>query len=184
VEAAEDKPAKVKQHMLKIAAPLPFTSKIKEVNAFKTACYMYIRGRGDKFPDEESKIIWILSYLQGGTTQKWRKVAVNKIMAGECPFTSGDELMEAIVKMFRDPNKEDTGVFEITTMNQGDKTADKHVQDFKIAVHEANYTGAALIHKFKCSLNKGLRERLNNLENRLFMITGWYNEAMQLDRQW
>jgi len=173
-----------RRSMPKIAAPQPFSGKMKEVDAFRTACYMYMRGRADEFPDEESKIIWILSYLQGGIAQKWREVAVREIMAGAIPFENSDELMEAIVKTFGDPNEADTGVFEITTMNQGEKTADEHVQDFKIAAHSAGYSGIALIHEFKRSLNKALRERLNNLERRPTAIEDWYAQAMRLDRQW
>jgi hypothetical protein len=113
---------------------------------------MYIRGHTDKFPDEEAKIIWILSYLQDGIVQKWHEVTVQEIINGAVPFETGDELMEAIVKTFGDPNEEDTSVFEITTINQGEKTADEHMQDFKITAYSARYPGIVLIHEFKCSL--------------------------------
>jgi hypothetical protein len=150
--------------MLKIVALQPFSGKMKEIDVFKTACYMYIQGCADKFPNEESKIIWILLYLQGSIAQKWCEVAVREIMNRAIPFETGDELIEAIVKTFSDLNEENTRVFEITTMNHGDKTADKHVQDFKITAHSARYTGIMLMHEFKHSLNKALQERLNNLE--------------------
>jgi len=40
-------------------------------------------------------------------------------------------------------------VFQITTMVQGDKTADEHVQDFKIVAHGSGYVGTPLIYEFK-----------------------------------
>ncbi|KAF8231231.1 hypothetical protein L208DRAFT_1018078, partial [Tricholoma matsutake] len=115
----------------KMAMPIPFNGKMQEVEAFCTSCYMYMKGKKDDFPNEISKIIWILSYFQGGTALKWREVAVREIMNGESPFETADELMESIISTFGDPNKEDPKMFEITTMEQGSKTADEHVQDFK-----------------------------------------------------
>ena len=85
---------------------------------------------------------------------------------------------------FGDPNEKDTKVFTITTINQGEKSADEHVQDFKLATFDSGYEGVALIYEFKCSLNKGLCEKLNNLERRPLKIEDWYSEAMRLDRQW
>jgi hypothetical protein len=58
-------------------------------------------------------------------------------MDGGSLFKTGNNLMDVIIKAFSDPNKEDTGVFEITTMNQSDKTVDEHVQDIKLAVHKS-----------------------------------------------
>ena len=171
------------RRMPKVAVPQPFTGKMSKLDAFKTACYMYMQGRKDEFEDEDAKIIWILSYLQGGTALKWREVAIKSMMEGEQVFEDSKELLETIRKTFGDPN-EDTHVFQITTMVQGDKTADEHVQDFKIAAHGSGYVGTLLIYEFKRSLNKGLREWLNNLEHRPITIKDWYNEAMQLDCQW
>jgi hypothetical protein len=98
-----------------------------------------LRGR---LPTEDSKIIWVLSFLQGGTAGRWREVAVQEIMDGESLFGTVNALLKTIEETFSDPNKEDTWVFEITTMVQGTKTADKHVHEFKIAAHEPGYTGS------------------------------------------
>jgi hypothetical protein len=43
--------------------------------------------------------------------------------------------------MFGDPNEKDTKVFTITTITQGEKTADEHVQDFKLAGYDSGYEG-------------------------------------------
>ena len=103
------------------------------------------------------------------------------MMEGEQVFENAKELLETIRKTFRDPNEEDTHVFQIAMIIQGDKTADEHVQDFKIATHGSGYVGTPLIYEFKWSLNKGLCEWLNNLEHWPITIKDWYNEAMWLD---
>jgi hypothetical protein len=181
LDSANEKLGSSWQRSPTIAKPQPFSSSMHEVDAFRTSCFMYLKGCVGDFPTEDSKIIWVLSFLQGGTAGRWREVAVREIMDGESPFETVDALLETIEETFRDPNKEDMRVFEITTMVQGTKTADEHVHEFKIAAHESGYTGKPLVYEFKRSLNKALRERLNNLERRPHNIDGWYQEAMRLD---
>ena len=48
-------------------------------------------------------------------------------------------------------------------MMQGDKTADKHVQDFEKAALEAGYDGFPLIVELKQSLHPALRKRLSEI---------------------
>jgi len=45
---------------------------------------------------------------------------------------------------------------KIRTLQQEDKSADKHVQDFEKAALEAGYEEYPLVVEFKCSLNAGL----------------------------
>jgi hypothetical protein len=73
------------------------------------------------------------------------------------PKNSLEELIANIETMFGNPNKKDTKVFTITTIMQGEKTADKHVQDFKLEAYDSGYEGMVLIYKFKHLLTKGLR---------------------------
>ena len=48
----------------KMAMPQVFTGKMVDVCSFQTACYLYIIAKPDEFPTENSKIIWVLLYLQ------------------------------------------------------------------------------------------------------------------------
>ena len=69
-------------------------------------------------------------------------------------------------------------------MQQGDKPADEHVQDFEKAALEAGYDGYPLVMEFKRSLNQGLRRRLTELRPGPVTIEQWYDEAIRTDRQW
>ena len=69
-------------------------------------------------------------------------------------------------------------------MQQGDKPADEHVQDFEKAMLEAGYDGYPLVVEFKRSLNQGLRRCLTELHPGPVTIEQWYDEAIRTDRQW
>jgi hypothetical protein len=53
-----------------------------DVHSFQTSYHLYILGKEDDFLTEQSKIVWALSYLQGGTAHKWCKTAVLEMMTG------------------------------------------------------------------------------------------------------
>ena len=74
------------RRMPKVAVPQPFTGKMSELDAFETACYMYMQGCKDEFKDEDSKIIWILSYLQGGHSTEVARGGDKKHDGGRTSF--------------------------------------------------------------------------------------------------
>jgi hypothetical protein len=178
----------IKERMPNMATPKLFSGKMMETKSFVQACLMYLMTRSSEFSGEKSKMLWVLSYMQEGTVLKYREaflsVALREASVWGWPKDSLDELITNIKTMFGNPNKKDTKVFTTMTITQGEKTADEHVQDFKLAVYDSGYKGVALIYEFKCLLTKGLREKLNNLDKRPYEIEEWYSEAMHIDRQW
>ena len=73
---------------------------------------------------------------------------------------------------------------KIRTIQQGDRSVDKHIQEFEKAALEAGYEGYPLVVEFKCSLNTGLWRRLTELQPMPVTIEQWYDEAITMDRQW
>ena len=80
-------------------------------------------------------------------------------------------------------DKRTTQSLKIRTIQQGDRSADKHVQEFEKAALEAGYEGYPLVVEFKCSLNSGLRRRLMELWPMPVTIQQWYDEAIMMDCQ-
>jgi len=71
-----------------------------------------------------------------------------------------------------------------TLQQQGDKSVDKHVQDFEKAALEAGYEGYPLVVEFKCSLNAGLWRRLMELWPMPVTIEQWYDKTIMMNHQW
>ena len=53
----------------KITMPTPFTGLQDDLDCFKAECTLYIRLRGSEFPDDMSKMLFILSYMKGGAAR-------------------------------------------------------------------------------------------------------------------
>ena len=92
--------------------------------------------------------------------------------------------MNEIESKFGEEDKRTTMSLKIRTMQQGEKHADEHIQEFQRAALEAGYEGYPLVVEFKRSLNAGLWRQLQNLRPQPITIGQWYKEAITVDRQW
>jgi len=143
-----------------------------------------MNGRKSEFPDEDAKIYWILSYMQTGSAKTWCDYVVTLMYKGQQLFSTSDELLKEIDRKFGDTDKRTIQLLKIRTIQQGDRWADKHVQEFEKAALEAGYEGYPLVVEFKHSLNAGLQRRLTELWPMPVTIEQWYDEAITMDRQW
>jgi len=133
---------------------------------------------------EDAKIYWILSYMQTGSAKTWHNYVVTLMFKRQQSFTTSDELLREIDRKFSDTDKRTTQSLKIRTLQQEDKSVDKHVQDFEKAALEAGYEGYPLVVEFKCLLNRGLWRRLTELQPMPVTIEQWYDKAITMDCQW
>ena len=74
--AADAKDAKT--HLKKLT---PFHGDRKLIKKFIQECDLYIIGNSKDFPTDESKVIFILSYMDDGEAKKWKKYYIdNKLI--------------------------------------------------------------------------------------------------------
>ena len=77
-QSSSGKP-KIKYREPKIAAPIPFDRKRENTKSFINACQLYISARPSEFQNEEQKMHWIMSYMQGGSACLWRDYIMAQI---------------------------------------------------------------------------------------------------------
>jgi len=72
-------------------------------------------------------------------------------------------------------------VDELKLLEQGNKTVDEYIQEFKRAARGSGYEGRALVEEFKRGLSGVVRRRLAEAETPPTTITQWQERAVQLD---
>jgi len=82
-----------------------------------------------------------VSYMQTGSAKTWHDYVVALIYKGQQSFSTSDELLKEINRKFCDTDKRTTQSLKIRTIQQGDRSADEHVQEFEKAALEAGYEG-------------------------------------------
>ena len=84
-----------------------------------------------------------------GAAKTWGDYVVSFMYHQQYTFTTGNELLQEIDHKFRDIDKQTTQSHKIRMIQQEDKPADEHVQEFEKAMLEAGYNGYLLVVKFK-----------------------------------
>jgi len=73
---------------------------------------------------------------------------------------------------------------ELRKLEQGGRTMEEFIQEFKRAARGSGYEGRLLVEEFKREINGGIKRKLMEAENPLTSIEQWYQRTMALDRNW
>ena len=103
-------------HLPKFAPPQPFDGTIKDTKSFVSLLIFYIYGRKAEFPSNELKIMFALSYIQGGKAQYWKNEAINLIAAGQEPFKYFKDFIAQMEAQFGDLSPKATAIRKLKTL--------------------------------------------------------------------
>jgi len=73
---------------------------------------------------------------------------------------------------------------ELRKLEQGGRTMEEFIQEFKWTARGSRYEGRPLVEEFKRDMNGGIRRKLMEAENPPTSIESWYRRATALDRNW
>ena len=101
---------------------------------------------------------------------------------GELEYESVREFLIAIKKEFRGGEKKLVKVAELKRLEQGRRTTEEFVQEFRRAARGSRYEGRPLVEEFKKEINGVIRRKLMEAERPPTSIEQWYKCAINLDR--
>ena len=160
-----------------------FNGEAGKMGGFVTACRLYLRMKMREVMVEE-QVFWILSYVQGGSVDIWKENVIEELEVEEIEYETAEEFLTILKKEFGRGEEELVKVAELRKLEQGGKTIEEFVQEFKKAVRGSGYERRLLIEEFKREMNGGIRRKLMEAENQPASIEQWYRRAMALDRSW
>ncbi|PFH45315.1 hypothetical protein AMATHDRAFT_160915 [Amanita thiersii Skay4041] len=176
-----------------MASPPFYDGSMANCEAFINACRIYIAAKPQDFSNITAKVMWVLSYMQSRMAQQFCDAFLIYMQSAEyraeflqaTPGTDTIEILyQTIYQAFSNPNKQATTILELTTMKQGTKAAEEHIQCFKQAYSHLGYQETAGIHELKRSLNTPLLNKCMSVPELPTTLDKWYKLVIRLDWQW
>ncbi|PFH45610.1 hypothetical protein AMATHDRAFT_158535 [Amanita thiersii Skay4041] len=175
-----------------MATPPIYDGSMATCEGFINSCRLYMSAKPQEFPTLQIKVTWVLGFMQTGMAQMFRDhflvyMATPEFQTQYKQSTKPNQielLYHDIYKAFGDLNKQATAIQEVTTIKQGSRSAEEHVQLFKQSYMRSGYGETAGIHEFKRSLNSPLLDKCMAVPELPNMLEKWYKLVIRLDRQW
>jgi len=103
---------------------------------------------------------------------------------GKLEYKSIGKFLAAIKKKFGGGEEELVKVAELKRLEQGRKTMEEFVQEFRRTARGSRYKERLLIEEFKRRMNEIIRRKLIKTERPPTSIEQWYKCATNLDKHW
>jgi len=168
---------------MEVAKPAIFNGEAGRVGGFVITCRLYLRMKMREVTVEE-QVQWVLSYVQGGSADVWKENVMQELESGEVEYESVEEFLMSLKKEFGGGEEESVKVVELRKLEQGGRTMEEFIQEFKRTARGSGYEGRPLVEEFKRGINGRIRKKLMETENSLTSIEQWYRRATALDRNW
>ena len=175
----------------KIAAPTPFSGSHDDLDRFKAECWVYLAMRHAEFPDDRSKILFVLSYMKGGMAGPWAAQKINALLdlanpehASYASLTFDAFVADEMDAVFADPNREASARRLLATARQGNDSVKELIRKFEIHGPTSQLGDVGLIDRFDQALHPRLRESIYHLRPMPATWQDWKREASLLDNQW
>jgi len=163
---------------VEVARPQVFSGKMEEVSVFVNMVQLYIRMKMiEKM--EATQVAWVLSYVQGGIAEAWKDNLLDELAKEESEVESAEQLFAKIRNDFREISEEKRKIEQLRTIEQGGRTCNEYVQEFKKVARGSGYKGRPLIKEFKRGLNRAIRRKLAETEEPPTTIGEWCYENLE-----
>ena len=95
----------------------------------------------------------------------WKENMMDELESGEMEYEMVEDFLTSLRKKFGRGEEESVKAAELRKLEQGGKTMEEFVQEFKRAARGSGYERRPLIEEFKRGMNRGIWRKLMEAEN-------------------
>ena len=143
---------------IKVAKLQQFNGSSRKVSRFIIVCKLYIKMR-IRGVTVQKQIQCILSYVQERSVNIWKKNTLEDLKEGLLEYEIVGEFLANIKREFEGGDKEIVKVAELKKIEQGERTIEEFVQEFRRAAKGSRYKKRPLVKEFKKKINETIHQR-------------------------
>ena len=107
---------------------------------------------------------------------------IEELEVGKMEYEMAKEFLTVLKKEFGGKEEEAVKAAELRKLEQGGRTMEEFVQEFKRTARGSRYEKRPLVEEFKRGMNRGIRRKLMEMENLPASIDQWYKRAIALNK--
>ena len=163
-----------------LALPDAFDGSRSNLKCFSTQCLLYMAVRSNDFPDDLSRIAFVLSLMKGSTAGPWATRMI-KTLTHALTWEQFDwDLQDAFGKA----NPGAAARAKLEALQMGTSTADEFIQQFEALADESELDEVTLTHLFECGLHCSVTEKIYGVKVMPKTLKGWKEYASHFDNQY
>jgi hypothetical protein len=169
---------------VKLRLPTDFHGARKLTTKFLQEVEMYICTNVEIYNTEEKKVLFALSFMNGGVAGSWKQgKTATYLKAGT--FGTFKDFKAAVKTAFTPIDDEGVAKTELQTLRQGKKRIEEYIVQFTIiATHTGLTEDSVLIKYFIDRLHSKLMERIYTMKKPPTTLEGWMRAASLFDGNW
>jgi len=175
---------------LRPALPSEFDGDRSKGMEFLYSCRTYIRLRPDSFPDDQTKIVWALSYMKAGRAAKWaaRVFRWEEENPRSYKFVDWEDFSKEFKEEFCPLHADVAAInrLESTSYFQHKRSVDEYLDEFLDLISEAGYTDPkTIVVKFRRGLDSRIQDAVATMASGRpsnEVPDDWYDAARTLDQ--
>lgn len=174
----------------KIRQPSDFDGNRDDAQNFLLTCRTYLRLNKDLYTTDEEKIIFIISFMVGGSAGPFKDAleteaySIDPTTSEEKGFGTLKDFIKKFKEAFEPLNPVETAINKMKALQQTG-TADDYISAFRpLAIRSGITTLSVLVDYFLSGLSAGLVRDIMRAHTLPSDIDGYYKLAAQLDLQW
>jgi hypothetical protein len=168
----------------KLKLPDPYDGNRGRYRAFVSQCRLIWTAHATRYPDDQAKIILLLSLLTGAAAQ-W----ATPLMEHPEALTNLDVFLKQFAAAFDDPDRAQSAAIAIEALKQGRRPCSIYASEFRRVATDLDWGESALVRAFYKGLSDEVKDRLSYALELPTSINDYIELATRLDqrqheRQW
>jgi len=169
----------------KAADPEVFTGDRKKADPFLRAVSLNMAIQPNAFPNDRTRILYALSWMQGGSAGEWAANHTRSILeANQQPFASWNDFRRRFEAAFGDSDRQAQARQNLHNlkMTRG-MTAEEYTAAFEALASRTAFNDEALMDAYERGLQRGIIEKIH-LDTLPTTLQNWKDKAIRIDKLW